>query len=158
MVIMGVMVTWWRMRVLLQKYEILRQPFIQAYKSAESEILNSWQQTLLSCDSFFFNILVKRSSGSWFFFFALLSESVLSPRGSSDLLLSSVSDRPFNLKVGVKKKFKVTPRNQSTVALIKPHYLIFIFHPATLSPSGWLIWLAARVEEPRTVTWISVTF
>lgn len=76
----------------------------------------------------------------------------------SDLLLSSVSDRPFNLKVRVKKKFKVAPRNQSTVALIKPHYLIFIFHPATLSPSGWLIWLAARVEEPRTVTWILVTF
>lgn len=91
-------------------------------------------------------------------FLALLSESVLSPRGSSDLLLSAVSDRPFNLKVRVKKKFKVAPRNQSTVALIKPHYLIFIFHPTTLSPSSWLIWLAARVEEPRTVTLILATF
>lgn len=42
------------MRLLLQKYEILRQPFIQAYKSDESEILNSWLQTLLSCDSVLF--------------------------------------------------------------------------------------------------------
>lgn len=65
---------------------------------------------------------------------------------------------PFNLKVRVKKKFKVAPRNQLTVALIMPHYLIFIFHPVILLFTDWLIWMAACVKEPRTLTLILVTF
>lgn len=145
------------MHLPLQKYKILRQHFMPSSNNTESKIIYSWLQTLLNCDSFFFfGFKSDRGSGSWFSHSAQWGFITTGELWAFPLICLWLA--PFNLKFRVKKKFKVSPRTQSTVALIMPHYLIFIFLPVTLSSTDWLIWLATHVKEPRTLTFILLDF
>lgn len=97
---------------------------------------------------FFFGFKSDRGSGSWFSHSAQWGFITTGELWAFPLICLWLA--PFNLKFRVKKKFKVSPRTQSTVALIMPHYLIFIFLPVTLSSTDWLMWLATRERTQNT--------